>query len=258
MKSIYLLNPMRKFRSRRRIRRKASSLFRSNPVRRRRRKRTKRTTSYVAPRRKSTRRRRRSTTRRTTRTRTVFVAAKRSTRRRTRRSSVARRSTRRSFRRRSRSISVRGFGLGALTDKSNLKIGLGVVASTFLTSEVMQRFGAVKNNNGTLVVDKSGFTLPGSDSAIGIIAWNIAIPLLGAAVAKKVNQPELAKGMIISSIVTGLNSAIAYARANFAPGAGGQAALKPTGEYFQQALPAPQVEAVEGIFDSEPAFADAF
>lgn len=214
---------------------------RRNPSRRRR----------TVSRRRIVRRRRRSA-----------PAVRRVVRRRRRRSApvfaVARRSRRRSMvvsRRRRRSGRSSGLSLGSggllgsfkqIGNKQTLTIAGGAVASGILSTMVLTKFGGAQ--------PVGGFSLPGSSSPYGQIAYQLAIPFGAAYLIRRVS-PDLAKGFVLGGVIAAIHNIVALAMA--------PSATAGTGAYLSQPMAAlpPGYAAVDAfgasIYSSEPAFAQS-
>jgi len=179
MKSLMLLNPRKK----RRSKRKATA---------RRTTRRRRSTRKVTARR-TTRRTRRSTrkmSRRSSRTvslkrgRSVTIMA--NPRRRARRSSGGRMGG-------NILAQVKG-----VFSKENLTVAGGGVAATVLTNFILSRTKA----DGTSLLP-----MPATNAAAAKIAYAIAIPVVGAILTRKMN-PSLARGMVFGGLINGIVEAI--------------------------------------------------
>ena len=180
MKSLMLLNPRKK----RRSKRKATA---------RRTTRRRRSTRKVTARR--TTRRTRRTTRRTSR-------------------KVSRRSGRTVRLKRGRSVTImanprrrsRGGRMGGnilaqvkgVFSKENLTVAAGGVGATVLTNFILSRTKA----DGTSLLP-----MPATNVAAAKIAYAIAIPVVGAILTRKMN-PSLARGMVFGGLINGIVEAI--------------------------------------------------
>jgi hypothetical protein len=139
--------------------------------------------------------------------------------------------------------------LKSILSKDNVTRAGGVVASTFLTSLVFQRFSS---------------SLPSYSNPYVRIAYSLAIPVAGAYVTRKFS-PRLAEGMLLGGLATAIASLLNQT--------GVIGAVKGTSEYLD-APPVRQnlggyigkntpgysaVNAFSGVYDSSPAFpADAW
>jgi hypothetical protein len=82
--------------------------------------------------------------------------------------------------------------------KDNLTVAAGAIAGTVLTTQLVVRYG----DNLPLVNSSDDNT-----RKIGVIAYDVGVPLLGAALVRKYS-PNLAKGMVIAALVNGINDAM--------------------------------------------------
>ena len=183
MKSLMLLNPRRK----RRSKRKVSARRRTT----RRRRSMRRPNAYV----------RNAKVRKTSKA-AAKASASKPTRRR-KKSSSARRAVRRFGRRASKAF--RGFGGGSIASqvkgvfsKENLTVAGGGVAATVLTNFILSRTKA----DGTSLLP-----MPATNVAAAKIAYAIAIPVVGAILTRKMN-PSLARGMVFGGLINGIVEAI--------------------------------------------------
>lgn len=183
MKSLMLLNPRRK----RRSKRKVSARRRTT----RRRRSMRRPNAYV----------RNAKVRKTSKA-AAKASASKPTRRR-KKSSSARRAVRRIGRRARKAF--RGFGGGSIMSqvkgvfsKENLTVAGGGVAATVLTNFILSRTKA----DGTSLLP-----MPATNVAAAKIAYAIAIPVVGAILTRKMN-PSLARGMVFGGLINGIVEAI--------------------------------------------------
>jgi hypothetical protein len=163
--------------------------------------------------------------------------ARRTVRRAARKARRAVRAVRRVGRRRRRGFGNGGAPLRSLLTQETVLTAAGIVGSTFLTNLTMRQFGAFKIVDGAPVAKAPGeFKLPMSDTTLGALAYNIAIPLAGAWAATMLRlPPALAKGMIYGAAVNGVNALVGAASGAFS-------ATRGTGAYLSnmelRAIPA--------------------
>jgi hypothetical protein len=183
MKSLMLLNPRKKRRSKRKATARRTT---------RRRRSTRKVTARRTTRRtrRSTRRTSRKVSRRSGRTvrlkrgRSVTIMA--NPRRRARRSSGGRMGG-------NILSQVKG-----VFSKENLTVAGGGVAATVLTNFILSRTKA----DGTSLLP-----MPMTNVAAAKIAYAIAIPVVGAILTRKMN-PSLARGMVFGGLINGIVEAI--------------------------------------------------
>jgi len=180
MKSLMLLNPRKKRRSKRKATaRRTTRRRRSNP-----RKVTARRT---------TRRTRRSTRRVSRRSRrSVMVNPRRR---------MARRRRKNAYHTNPRGGRMGGNILAQVKgvfSKENLTVAGGGVAATVLTNFILSRTKA----DGTSLLP-----MPATNVAAAKIAYAIAIPVVGAILTRKMN-PSLARGMVFGGLINGIVEAI--------------------------------------------------
>lgn len=202
MKSLILMNPVKRRRSRRArsggtvarsTRRRARRSVRRNPTVKVRRSRhhspaMRRKISLAVKRanrlRASGGGRRRSVA-------VIRTAPRRSLRRRS--VSVARRSARRSFRRFSGGGG--GISIKSLLSKDILMTASGAISASFLTTWLLRTYGS---------------KLPMANTLAGRVGYKLAIPFAGAYVANKfLKQRQVAQGMLIGGVVMAINEIIA-------------------------------------------------
>ena len=183
MKSLMLLNPRKKRRSKRKATARRTT---------RRRRSTRKVTARRTTRRtrRSTRRTSRKVSRRSSRTvrlkrgRSVTIMA--NPRRRARRSGGGRMGG-------NILSQVKG-----VFSKENLTVAGGGVAATVLTNFILSRTKA----DGTSLLP-----MPATNVAAAKIAYAIAIPVVGAILTRKMN-PSLARGMVFGGLINGIVEAI--------------------------------------------------
>jgi hypothetical protein len=161
--------------------------------------------------------------------------------------------------------------LKGLLEKEMLMMGGGAVAGAFITSYIVSHYAGSlpgygsPTGDGPALVDATGAAVKNKDgvalkmNTYVAIAYNVAIPLLGALALAKFNKP-LAKGVALSGIITGLQSVVTMAQKSIDTTS---TASKTTQQYLD-ATPYAQLSAPSnydatstfgaGIYANEPAF----
>lgn len=150
---------------------------------------------------------------------------------------------RRHHRRRHSSFSLvrRNPAFAGIATKDNLALAGGALGASLVTNLVISRFNRF---------------LPGVNTALGRIAYNVGVPVLAAMLTRR-HVPNLAKGMIIGGLANGLGQVVtatnlipAGSAAASAPAALPSAPAAPVGEYLNEYLGA-GMETVAGAFSTD-------
>lgn len=115
-------------------------------------------------------------------------------------------------RRRGRKGGSRRLDFMGFFSRDNLTVAGGAVLGTFATAFLLRQFGPLKSVNGVIVPKAPGeFKLPMSETPIGAVAYNVAIPALLAVLAQRFN-PRLAQGAGIMAAVNLVSSVLSLAQ----------------------------------------------
>ncbi len=129
-----------------------------------------------------------------------------------------------------------GMGIKSILNQDVLKIAAGAVGGSMLASVIMNQFGPMKrvgNTNNFTMKGADEFVLPGlrdpKNGPTMAIAYTVGIPILGAIIANKMGQRDVAKGMVVGAAVLGINLALAKMQTVSAPAS---APVTGTSEYL--------------------------